>query len=92
MYAWKKTNRNEVLVPKVPGIASQRTQQKVWFHAHKAMGVREAPRAFKVDHRPPNSEGCEEAAGLDTGPLSRTLALRAAWRQDYTVQRRGTER
>lgn len=80
-----EANRNGVLVPKAPGIASQRTQQKV-------LGVREAPRAIKVDHRPPNSEGCEEAEGVDTGPLSRTLALRAAWRQDYKVQRRGTER
>lgn len=29
-----------------------------------------------------NSEVYEETTGMDTGPLSRTLAFRAAWRQD----------
>lgn len=92
-----------VLVPKVPGIVSQRTPQKVQPHAHKAMGVREVPRAGVVDPGlPPDrrgaapSEVCEEAPGMDTGPSSRTLAFWTAWRQDFKVQcvrdrdRRGT--
>lgn len=89
-----------VLVPEVPGIASPRTQQKVRFHALKAMGVREVPRPIKMDPRLPleggmgarvgrgavTSEVYEEATEMDTGPVNRTLAFIVAWKQDFKVQ------
>jgi hypothetical protein len=46
-----------VFMPEAPGIVSQRTQQKVQCHAHKAMGVREVPRAIEVD------PGCHKGGG-----------------------------